>query len=76
MSYLFVENEGDMELGLEYTISLAVGKSSAKTVDITFSSEGMMSIFMNNLFREFYLQGVPPDNGLNLLLHVPEDPNE
>jgi len=73
MSHLVIENEADMEHGLKYTCKLA--KSSPipeKNLDITFPSEGLMAIFMMNLFKEFVIKKIPANCGINLTLHVPE----
>ena len=74
MSHLIILNEADLEHGLEYTVKLA--KSSpipTKTLDISFPSQGLMNIFMNNLFKEFVVEGIPPTCGVDLTLHCPED---
>ena len=77
MSHLYIESEYDLEHGLRYTCKLA--KSSpvpTKNLDISFPSEGLMAIFMKNLFKEFVINKIPADCGINLTLHVPTGENE
>jgi|TARA_R100000084_G_C4613870_1_gene129589 hypothetical protein len=71
MSYFLVENEGDLENTLSYTVDVA-RRAAHKVVDIEFSSGEMMHIFMVNLFNEFTTEGIDPDNGLHLNMLVPE----
>ena len=76
MTHLIIENEGDMEYGLDYTFKLAVTDSNCKKLRISFPSEGMMTIFVRNLFETFLTNKVPPNNGLDIGLFVPKEKGE
>jgi|TARA_Y100000310_G_C20594110_1_gene769613 hypothetical protein len=73
VTHLIVTNEGDMEYSLAYTFRLADTKSSCKKLEITFSTEGLMTIFLRNLFEDFIENGIPSDNGLDLCMYVPKE---
>ncbi len=73
MTHLIVESEGDMEYGIEYAINVATTKGGSEQVRISFPSEDFMSIFMTNLFKEFIINKVPKDNGLDLIMEIPKD---
>ena len=62
-----------MENGLAYTFKLATESAPSKQVKIVFSTEGMMALFLRNLFEDFITSGVPSNNGLDLCLYVPEE---
>ena len=71
MSFFLVENEGDLETTISYTVEVA--KNAAhKKVSVEFISGGMMKIFMQNLLKEFIAEGIPPDNGLHLDMLIPD----
>jgi hypothetical protein len=73
MSHILVENEGDMEFGLGFAYGLAMAKfNDRKKLEITFPSEGLMEIFLDNLFKEFITLRVPDNHGLNIVIHIPE----
>jgi hypothetical protein len=71
MSYFIVDNEGDMDRTLSYAVEVA-RNGATKNIDVTFSSDGMMVIFMDNLVKEFILNKIPKNNGLHLNMSVPE----
>jgi len=71
-SHILVQSEADMEYGLDFAYMLALS-SPPKNLEITFSSGGMATIFLNNLFSNFIKQRVPNNHGLNLVLNVPDD---
>ena len=73
MAELTVSNEGDMEYSLAYTLKLAQVNSDCKIVRIAFSTEGMMEIFIKNLFEDFIVNSIPSNNGLDLYFMVPEE---
>jgi len=72
MTHLLIGSEADMEHGLKYTVKLALQGKDEKVLNLSFPSEALMSIFMANLFKEFVVQRVPTDTGLNLTLIIPE----
>ena len=76
MTHLIIENEGDMEHGLEYAFKLAITDSNCKKLRISFPSEGMMTIFVRNLFETFLTNGIPANNGLDICLTVPKEKGE
>ena len=76
MAYIGVHSESDMELAIDYTIEVAQGSSPTKVVTLVFNTEGMMEIFMANLFEEFEIKQVSKNSGLHLNLHIPEETNE
>jgi hypothetical protein len=72
MTHLIISNESDMEEGLRYTCKLACSENEpTKNLDLSFPSEGLMAIFMNNLFAEFLYNKISPRCGLNMTIHVP-----
>ena len=73
MAELTVSNEGDMEYSLAYTLKLAKVNSECKIVRIVFSTEGMMEIFIKNLFEDFIVNSIPCNNGLDLYFMIPEE---
>tara|TARA_B100001094_G_C17565624_1_gene500453 strand:+ start:288 stop:509 length:222 start_codon:yes stop_codon:yes gene_type:complete len=73
MSHLIIGSEGDMEYALDYTIQIASNKVASKQIDISFSSENLMTIFMANLLDEFAADQISNDNGLHLSIHLPEN---
>ena len=73
MAHLIVNNEGDMERGLAYALKLAKVSSSCKRLNITFTSQGMMKVFITNLFEEFVENQIPSNNGLDLNMYVPNE---
>jgi len=76
MAHLIIENEGDMEHGLDYAFKLAVTKGNCKKLRISFPSEGMMTIFVRNLFETFLTNDVSHNNGLDIGLFVPKEKGE
>ena len=73
MAHLIVNNEGDMERGLAYALKLAKVPSSCKKMSITFSTQGMMKVFITNLFEDFVENHIPSNNGLDLNMYVPNE---
>lgn len=73
MSHLVIGSEGDMEYALNYTMEVATKNVASKQIDISFSSDNLMTIFMANLLEEFAVDQVPHDNGLHLSIHLPEN---
>ena len=69
----FVENEGDMEFGLEYAYEVAKQKGIPKEVNMVFPSMGLADIFLENLFTKFMVNEIPWNHGLHLVVHIPED---
>ena len=76
MAYIGVHSECDIELAIDHTIEVAQGSSPTKVVTLVFNTEGMMEIFMTNLFEEFELQKVTKNSGLHLDIHIAEEENE
>lgn len=76
MTHLIIESEGDMEFGLNYTFDLATAEGDNKSLEISFPSEEFMTLFMNNLLRDFMTNGVSARNGLDLTLRIPTDESE
>jgi hypothetical protein len=71
---LVIANEGDLEHNVKYVTKLALeAGDNMKKLSITFPSEDMMHIFMDNLFKTFIVNGVPRDNNLDLVLNIPEE---
>ena len=71
--HLLVESEADMELGLDYAHRIAADLSKErKSLEISFPSAGLMTIFLDNLFTVFITNRIPEDHGLNLICHIPE----
>jgi hypothetical protein len=70
---LFVENEGDMEFGIEYAYEIARSQKGPREVNMIFPSSGLADIFLTNLFEKFIFNEVPHNHGLNLIVHIPED---
>ena len=73
MEQIVIGSEGEMEWGLTHTIELAKVKGDNKKIQINFSSEAMMDIFMNNLMKSFYIEGISSETGLDLTLVIPEE---
>ena len=70
-----VASEGDLELYVRYITNLVKPrKNQARRnrnplpihIEIVFSSEDMMHIFMDNLFKNFFQHNVPRNNLLNI----------
>ena len=76
MTHLMVNSESDMEHSIDYTVNLAkkakITPHLQTTLDISFSSEQMMEIFLHNLFVDFMINEIPKHCGLDLQLHVPD----
>mgnify|MGYP006451001431 CR=1 FL=1 len=75
-----VASEGDLELYVRYITNLVKPrKNQARRnrnplpihIEIVFSSEDMMHIFMDNLFKNFFQHNVPRNNLLNIKLSIP-----
>ncbi len=73
MAHLIVKNEGDMEYGLAYALRLAKTPSSCKKMSISFSTQGMMKVFVRNLFEDFIENRIPSENGLDLNMYTPTE---
>jgi len=71
-----VLSEGDLEFTVNYITRLALKPGRYKTANIVFPSEGMMDIFMENLFQSFIVNRVPRENNLDLTLNIPSDEGE
>ena len=66
-----------MDFAVQHTVNVAKAKNTVvKCLTVSFTSEGMMNIFMSNLFREFDKKSIPKDSGLHLNIIVPEDNDE
>ena len=74
--HIGVDNEADMEMTIEYCCKVATKSTAGKTVTLSFNSEGMMGIFLENLFDEFESREIPQNTGLHLNIHVLEDEDE
>ena len=70
MSKLYVENEGDMEHAIDYTVKIASIDVASKQMNIIFPNANLLSIFIENLVEEFQAQDVPKNCGLNISLQV------
>ena len=73
MAHLIIDNEGDMEYGLAYTLELAKTTSSCKKISIAFPTKGMMTVFIRNLFEDFIENQIPSDNGLDIDMFIPNE---
>ena len=73
---LMITNEGDLEHNVRYVTKLALEEGGQKKLSITFPSEDMMHIFMDNLFKTFVVNRVPRDNNLDITLNIPGDTND
>ena len=73
MTHLFVDNEGDLEMGIKMAAQMAITSKNAITLELSFPSVELMKIFSNNLFRTFINSQVPQDNNLELIFNVPGD---
>ena len=62
-----------MEFGIKLAVALAVTDKHFKSLEMTFPSEGMMKIFLNNLYSEFIVNSVPLSHGLEIKLNIPTD---
>jgi hypothetical protein len=72
-THIVIANEGDLEHNVKYVTKLALETGDTKSLSITFPSEDMMHIFMDNLFKTFIINKVPRDNNLDLTLNIPGD---
>jgi len=70
---LSVFSEPDLEYSVDYVTSLALKPGHSKKVAITFPSQELMHIFMENLFSSFIINKVPKDNSLDIVLNIPDD---
>ena len=66
-------SEGDMEYTINRLTKLALEPGENKHANIIFPSDGLMCIFMNNLFKSFIVNRVPQQNNLDLILNVPDE---
>tara|TARA_R100000742_G_C4276516_1_gene97655 strand:- start:1524 stop:1751 length:228 start_codon:yes stop_codon:yes gene_type:complete len=74
MLQIGIESEADMDFAIQHTVKVAKSdKLVTKSLTVSFNSEGMMDIFMNNLFTVFEKENIPDDSGLHLHLILPED---
>ncbi len=73
-----ISSEGDLEHCVKYIIRLVKPVRNANPsaepfsshVEISFPSEGLMHIFMDNVFKSFLENNIPRNNGLNLQLTI------
>jgi hypothetical protein len=73
MAHVIVANESDMEFGIDLAYEVAISSIGEKELEFSFPSEGLMHIFLNNLYSEFITHSVPLSHGLDLKLNVPTD---
>ena len=73
MTHVLVESEFDMEFGIDLALALATTENNYKNLEMTFPSEGMMRIFLSNLYSEFIVNSVPLSHGLEIKLNIPTD---
>jgi hypothetical protein len=71
MTHLIVKCEADMEHGVDFATNLALEKGDSRTLEITFPSEALCDVFMHNLFKSFYINKVPNDTKMSVMLNVP-----
>jgi hypothetical protein len=71
-THITVSNEGDLEHNVKYVTKLALEPGNEKKLSITFPSENLMHIFMDNLFKTFIVNRVPKDNNLDIMLNIPD----
>ena len=76
MTHLIVDNEGEIEISIDMAVRLAKNVRTPITLELSFPSVGLMKIFSTNLFKSFIKKQVPTDNKLELILNVPEEPND
>lgn len=73
MTHLIVDNEGEIEIGIDMAVELARNARAPITLELSFPSVGLMKIFANNLCTSFVKQKIPQDNQLDLILNIPEE---
>jgi hypothetical protein len=73
MTHLIIDSESELENGIGIATDLALLKGKHKTIELTFPSKFMATLFMNNLLVHWYLERIPIQNGLEFRLNVPED---
>ena len=73
MTRLLVDNEHDMEYGITYITKLIKEKGNTPQVEITFPSELLANMFVENLLNNFRDNEVPRDIQLDLKLCLPEE---
>ena len=73
MTHVLIKNEFDMEFGIQLAVALAITNKRFKSLEMTFPSEGMMKIFLSNLYSEFIVNSVPLSHGLEIKLNIPVD---
>ena len=71
MTHIIIENEGDLERGLNTATELARADGSEKFLEITFPSKFLSKVFVNNLMLHWYNEKVSPNNGLSISMWVP-----
>jgi len=76
MTHMIVNNEGEIELGIDIAIDLAKTCKDPIRLELSFPSVGLMKIFSTNLVNSFIVGDVPADNKLELIFNVPDEDNE
>lgn len=78
MTCIIVSSEHDMEEAIKYTVHLTKNIRGRKRLGLSFSSNALSHIFLNNLAVTFVQEGlslrqnleldifIPPDNGLEI----------
>ena len=75
---IMISSEGDLEHYVKYITKLVKPARTVKQsadpfpthVEASFPSEGLMHIFMDNVFKSFLENNIPRNNGLNLQLTI------
>lgn len=73
MSYFGIESESDLEMAIDYAVQIVKRDSPTKILTLAFNNEGMMHIFLENLFKEFHSEGLGKDSGLCLNIQITEE---
>ena len=69
---VMIENEGDMEMGVKYATSLALG-DEPNLITCHFPSRYMMQLFVISLLESYEENDVPIEPSLGLELVYPDD---